>query len=143
MEGVIDEIYPPVWTTVDGVGPVSPTEEDVKHTVVHIRTPVQLSVKRVFSGSSKESLLGTSSNSHSSGGRLVTRSKHSSGMIPSKRAPGVIVFLAKGNPGGPASNVEEQALYPKMHLIVKGDFAQGPIKEIPMGDLLRQLERKP
>ena len=139
MEGVIDEIYPPVWTTVDGVGPVSPTEEDVKNTVVHIPTPVQLSVKRVFKGESVGDVLKFSFVGGQVGDTVQTFEWNDT----FEEGTRVIVFLAKGNPGGPASNVEEQALYPKMHLIVKGDFAQGPIKEIPMGDLLRQLERKP
>ena len=139
VEGVIDEIYPPVWTTADGVGPVSSTEEDVKNTVVHIRTPVQLSAKRVFKGESVGDVLKFSFVGGQVGDTVQTFELNDT----FEEGTRVIVFLAKWNPGGPASNVEEQALYPKMHLIVKGDFAQGPIKEIPMGDLLRQLERKP
>ena len=139
VEGVIDEIYPPVWTTADGAGPVSSTEEDVKNTVVHIRTPVQLSAKRVFKGESVGDVLKFSFVGGQVGDTVQTFELNDT----FKEGTRVIVFLAKWNPGGPASNVEEQALYPKMHLIIKGDFAQGPIKEIPMGDLLRQLERKP
>ena len=52
VEGVIDELYPARWSTVDNAAPGTITREVVKDLAIHIRTPVQLSVKRVFKGKS-------------------------------------------------------------------------------------------
>ena len=52
----------------------------------------------------------------------------------------VIVFLAKGSDGGWSHNVETQAYFARMHLVVNGDDAEGQPKIIKTTDLLEQLQ---
>ena len=109
----------------------------MKDIAIHIRTPVQLSVKRVFKGES----VGDTLKFSFVGGRVGDTAHIFDGNESYEDGSRIIVFLATGKPGGPARNVEsEYGLYPRMHLIVKGDVAQGPTKDIPMKELLRQLQ---
>ena len=137
VEGVIDELYPARWSTVDNADPGTLTEDHLKDIAIHIRTPVQPSVKRVFKGES----VGDTLKFSFVGGRVGDTAHIFDGNESYEDGSRIIVFLATGKPGGPARNVEsEYGLYPRMHLIVKGDVAQGPTKDIPMKELLRQLQ---
>ena len=134
--GVIDELYPARWSTVDNAAPGTITREVVKDLAIHIRTPVQLSVKRVFKGKS----VGDTLKFSFVGGRVGDTAHVYEWSDVFEEGTRVIVFLAKGGPGSAAHNVEPQGLYPRMHLVVRGDVAQGPIKDIPMKELLGQLQ---
>ena len=136
VEGVIDHIYPARWTTPDGNTPENLTTEDLKNLALHIRTPVQLSVKHVFKGQPVNDTLKFSF----IGGRVDDTAQVFTWNDVFEQGATVIVFLAKGEAGSPAHNVESQGLYPRMHLVVKGDVVQGPIKEIQRADLLQQLQ---
>ena len=46
--GVIDQLYDAKWTTSDGVAPEEITADVMKDPTIHIRTPAQLTVTRVF-----------------------------------------------------------------------------------------------
>ena len=135
VEGVIDELYPARWTTPQPAGPGVITKEVAKNPNIHIRTPVQLSVKRVFKGES----VGDTLKFSFVGGRVGDTALVYEGNETFEEGSRVIVFLGKGKPGSPAHNVEPEALYPRLHLVVRGDVAQGPIKDIPMKELLQQL----
>ena len=50
VEGVISQLLPARWSTEDGGPPDDPKSDDVRGFGAHIRTPVELSVKRVFKG---------------------------------------------------------------------------------------------
>ena len=50
------------------------------------------------------------------------------------------MFLAKGSDGGSSYNVETQACFARMHLVVNGDDAEGQPKIIKTTDLLEQLQ---
>ena len=136
VEGVIDELYPAQWSTIDGAAPGTITRDIVKDLAIHIRTPVQLSVKRVFKGES----VGDTLKFSFVGGRVGDTAHVYEWNDVFEQGTRVIVFLAKGGPGNAAHNVESQGFFPRMHLVVKGDFAQGPIKEIPIKELLQQLQ---
>ncbi len=136
VEGVLDELYPARWTTVDPAGPGSITKEIAKNVAIHIRTPVRLSVKRVFKGESVGDVIKFSF----VGGRVGDTAQVFTWNEVFEEGSRIIVFLGKGEPGSAAHNVDPQGLYPRMHLVVKGDVAQGPIKDIPMTELLQQLQ---
>ena len=136
VEGVIDELYPARWSTVDNAAPGTITREVVKDLATHIRTPVQLSVKRVFKGKS----VGDTLKFSFVGGRVGDTAHVYEWNDVFEEGTLVIVFLAKGGPGSAAHNVEPQGLYPRMRLVVRGDVAQGPTKDIPMKELLGQLQ---
>ena len=136
VEGVIDELYPARWSTVDNAAPGTITRDVVKDLAIHIHTPVQLSVKRVFKGKSVGDTLKFSFVRERVGDTAHVyewNDVFEEGTL-------VIAFLAKGGLGSAAHNVEPQGLYPRIHLVVRGDVAQGPIKDIPMKELLGQLQ---
>lgn len=126
VEGVIDELYPARWFTADGTGLETLTEDDLKNPDLHVRTPVQLSVKRVFKGES----VGDTLKFSFIGGRVGDTAYVFEGNESYEEGAQVILFLKNGAVG----------FSPRAYLLVKGDVAQGPIKDIPMEDLLRQLQ---
>ena len=87
VEGVIDELYPARWSTVDNAAPGTITREVVKDLAIHIRTPVQLSVKRVFKGKSVGDTLKFSVQ-RSWADELVTPLTSMGGVTSSKRVLG-------------------------------------------------------
>ena len=134
--GVIDQLYDAKWTTSDGVAPTEITSEVMKDSTIHIRTPAQLSVKQVFKGNS----VGDTLKFSFPGGTVGdTAFVHGWNDVLEEGAT-VIVFLSKGADDSPPKRVEEQGLYPRMHLVVKGDMVQGPLKEVPLSDILEQLK---
>ena len=136
VEGVIDEIFPAQWSTSNGDGPDTLIRGDVKNIAIHIRTPVQLSVKRVFKGES----VGDTLKFSFIGGRVSNTAHIFEWNEVFEEGTRVIVFLGKGSPGSPSRNIDPQGLYPRMHLVVKGDVVQGPIKDIPIQEFLQQLQ---
>ncbi len=136
VEGVIDHLYPARWTTTDPAGPGVVTKEVAKDASVQIRTPVQLSVKQVFKGES----VGDTLKFSFVGGRVGDTALIYAGNETFEEGSRIIVFLGKAEHGSPPHNVEPDALYPRLHLVVKGNVAQGPIKDIPMEELLQQLQ---
>ena len=137
VEGVIDELYPARWSTADGTAPDTLTEDDLKNIDIHIRTPVQLSVKRVFKG---ELSGGDDLKFSFVGGRAGDTAHIFEWNDVFEEGTQIIVFLDKGGSSSPAHNVDPQGLYPRMHLVVKGDVVQGPIKDIPLQEFLQQLQ---
>ena len=133
--GVIDELYDARWTTSDGVAPAEITAEVMKDSTVHIRTPAQLTVRRVFKGDS----VGETLKFSFPGGTVGdTAFIHAWNDVLEEGAT-IIVFLSKGAEDSPPKKVEEQGLFPRMHLVVNGDMVEGPLKEVPLADIVKQL----
>ena len=167
IEGVIDELYLARWSSVDGAAPdILPSYDWDKlvidlarrssvdgaapntlppydwsklatnHSAIHIRTPVQLLVKQIFKGKS----IGDTLKFSFMGGRVGDTAHIVDWNESFQEGARIIVFLATGAPGSPVRNVEASGFYPRMHLVVEGDVAQGPVKDIPIKELLRQLQ---
>lgn len=136
VEGVISQLYAPRWSTKDGAAPADQTSEDRKDLSVHIRTPVELSVKRVFKGAS----VGDTIKFSFVGGRVGDVVHMFEWNEVFEKDVKVVVFLSKGIDGSPAHNVEADAYFPRMHLVVNGDEAEGPTETIKVTDLLEQLQ---
>lgn len=136
VEGVIQQLYPARWTTIDGAAPEKLTPDVLKDLSIHIRTPVELAVKRVFKGDS----VGDTLKFSFVGGRVGDTAYVFDWNYVFEKGTRVIVFLAKGEVGDAAHKVEAQGLYPQMHLVVKGGLAQGPIKDVPLKELVQQLQ---
>ena len=134
--GVIDQLYDAKWTTSDGVAPGEIAADVMKDSTIHIRTPAQLTVKRVFKGDS----VGETLKFSFPGGTVGdTAFVHAWNDVLEEGAT-VIVFLSKGADDSPPKRVEEQGLFSRMHLVVKGDMVEGPLKEIPLADIVEQLK---
>lgn len=141
IEGVIDELYLARWSSVDGAAPDILTTDDLNkiasnNSAIHIRTPVQLLVKQIFKGKS----IGDTLKFSFVGGRVGDTAQIVDWNEAFQEGTRIIVFLATGAPGSPARNVEANGFYPRMHLVVEGDVAQGPTKDIPIKELLGQLQ---
>lgn len=137
VEGVIETLLPARWSTPDGAPPDKLTLEVLKNLNVHIRTPVRLSVKRVFKGNN----IGNTLMFSFVGGRVGDTAIVAEGNESYAQGNSIIVFLSKGGPDNPASIVDPSGLFPRTHLVVKGEVAQGPIKDIPLKDLVRQIQQ--
>lgn len=134
--GVIDQLYDAKWTTSDGVAPEEITADVMKDPTIHIRTPAQLTVTRVFKGDP----VGKTLKFSFPGGTVGdTAFVHAWNDVLEEGAT-VILFLSKGADDSPANRVEEQGLFPRMHLVVKGDIVEGPLKEVPLADIVEQLK---
>ena len=136
VEGVLSQVYAPKWSTQDGNSPADLDSDDVKDLSVHIRTPVELSVKRVFKGDS----VGDTIKFSFVGGRVGDVAHSFEWNEVFEKDVRVIVFLSKGGEGSPAHNVESGGYFPRMHLVVDGDEVHGPTKTIKLADLLDQLQ---
>lgn len=135
--GLINQLSAAQWTTSDGAAPEELTKEILKDPAIHIRTPAELVVKRVFKG---EVLPGDAIKFSFPGGTVEdTAFVHGwNGVL--ERDATVIVFLSKGADGSPPKLVEESGLFPTMHLLVKGGMAEGPLKEVPLADIAEQSD---
>jgi hypothetical protein len=51
----------------------------------------------------------------------------------------IIVFLFKGPPGNPAATVHPSGLYPSTPLVIEGSVARGPVRNVPLAELISQL----
>ena len=136
VEGEILQLYPAQWSTVDGAAPDELTPDVLKDLSIHIRTPVELAVKTVFKGDS----VGDTLKFSFVGGRAGDTAYVYEWNDTFEEGAQVIIFLAKGGIGSAAHNVEAQGLYPRMHLVVKGGLVQGPIKDVPLEEVLSQLQ---
>lgn len=136
VEGVLSQVYAPKWSTEGGVVPGDLESADVKDLSVHIRTPVELSVNRVFKGDS----IGETIKFSFVGGRVGDVAQAFEWNEVFEKDARVIVFLSKGVEGSPARNVESAGYFPRMHLVVDGDEVHGPTKTINLVDLLEQLQ---
>ena len=136
VEGVISQLFTSRWSTEDGTAPADLKSDDVRDLSVHIRTPVELSVKRVFKGES----VGDTIKFSFVGGRVGDVAHTFPWNEVFEKNARVIVFLAKGIDGSPAHNVEAQAYFPRIQLVVNGDEADGPTNTIKMTDLLEQIQ---
>ena len=136
VEGVIQQLYPSQWTTEDGAAPDELTKEVMRNLSVHIRTPVELAVKTVFKGDS----VGDTLKFSFVGGRVGDTAHVYKWNNTFEKGTRVIVFLGKGGVGSAAHKVEAQGLYPRMHLVVKGGVVQGPLKDVPLEEVLSQLQ---
>jgi hypothetical protein len=53
----------------------------------------------------------------------------------------IIVFLHRGQPGNPAYTADPAGLFPSWALVIDGQVARGEIRDIPLGELVRQIQR--
>ena len=107
----------------------------MKDSTIHIRTPAQLTVLRVFKGASVGETLKFSFPGGTVGDTVFV---HAWNDVLEEGAT-VIVFLSKGAADSPPKKVEEQGLFPRMHLLVKGNMVEGPLKEVPLANIVEQL----
>ena len=135
VRGVLTQVNPPKWSTADGSVPADLDSAEVKDWSVHIRTPVEMSVKSVFKGDG----IGETITFSFVGGQVgdVTETFEWNDVL--EKDAEVIVFLSKGVEGSPARNVEPEGYFPRMHLVIDGDEVHGPTKTIRLADLLDQL----
>ena len=136
VEGVISQLYASRWSTDDGAVPADLDSDHVRDMSVHIRTPVELSVKRVFKGDA----VGDTIKFSFVGGQVGDVVQAFEWNEVFERDLRIVVFLSEAADGEPAKNVEPSAYFPRMHLIVVGDEARGPTKTIKMTDLVDQLQ---
>lgn len=136
VQGTVTEVLPPVWTTPDGHPPASPEERDP---LVHIRTPMRLSVERVFKGAA----VGNSLVFSVVGGRIGdTEWRMMEGTQGSYQVGDrVILLLRQAKPGQPAALAADSGLFPSIGLVIEGDMARGPVKRVPLSRVIRQLEQ--
>ena len=135
--GLITQMSVAEWTTSDGVAPEELTKEVLKDPAVHIRTPVELTAQKVFKG---EISAGDTIKFSFAGGKVGDTAFVHGWNDVLKQNTSVIVFLSKGSDDSPPKRVEESGLFPTMHLLVKGDMVEGPLKEVPIDDIVEQLK---
>lgn len=131
VEGVIDEVLPPVWTTSDGAAP-GDIRRAFEQASAHIRTPFRLSVDRAFKGSGVPRTLVFSVYGGAVGESIVTTDE----LERLKRGSKVIMFL-KEHPKFP--NVSSR-FSPNLFFVIDGDVAHGPTRDVPVPDIVRQLQ---
>ena len=135
VQGTIAEVMPSKWSSSDNVAPEADSKEAVKNIDAHIRTPVRMAVSEVFKGDD----VGESLTFSFVGGRVGDTAHVYEWNDVFERDTELIVFLGSGEVGEPAKNVDGAGLYPTMHVVVKGDVVQGPLRDIPKDDFLAQL----
>jgi hypothetical protein len=134
IQGVIEEVSSATWTTPDGKAPEQTNEQNP---LVQIRTPVRLSVERIFKG---RELPRTVVFSFIGGkvGNSVMMSEDTEIYKPGNR---LIVFLYKGQADSAPGRVHPDALFPSMPFVIDGNIAHGPAKDVPLTDLIAQIEQ--
>lgn len=135
--GLITHLSDAKWTTSDSVAPEELTREVLKNSAIHIRTPAVLDVTQVFKGQVSK---GDPVKFSFPGGKVGdTAFVHGWNEVLEEDAT-VIVFLSRGGDGSPSKLVQESGLFPTMHLLVRGDMVEGPLKEVPLADIVEQLK---
>lgn len=134
IEGVIQETLPAQWTTADGRAPTT-FHGPGANPKDQIRTPIRLSVTRAFKGAR----VGDAVTFSIVGGRVGDTALLTEDLDTYAKGQRVIVFLSKGGPDNPATVVHPAGLYPVMTLVVEGGVARGPVKAIPLTELVPQL----
>lgn len=132
VEGIVERMLPARWTTPDGAAPKTPQRTDP---TVHIRTPVRLTVTRVFKGQRVPASVIFSV----PGGQVEDAALAAEEMEIYKPGTHLLVFLYRGQAGSPPAQIDPGALFPSMPLVLEGDVAHGPIKDIPVVDLMQQI----
>jgi hypothetical protein len=134
VEGVVEELLPTRWTTPNGKAPAVLTDDPHQQ----IRTPVRLSVTRVFKGDPVGKMITFSF----LGGRVddiaMVTERHHEVYQPGNK---IILFLYRTNPGSAPSMVDAGGLTPSMPLMIQGDVAHGPLYDVPLADLEQQIVR--
>lgn len=132
--GTVVEVFDAQWTTEDKKPPVTITKEIAQDLSVHIRTPVQLEVEKVYKGNPDDTLIFSFV-----GGQVGDTVQSFEWNEVIQKNARLILFLAKGDDDSPAHRVDAGALFPQFHLLVKNGIAQGPVAEIPLDELDEQL----
>ncbi len=133
VEGVVERVLPARWTTPDGNAPTTLYQSD---SAVHIRTPVRLRVTRVFKGQPVPASLVFSF----LGGQVGDATWASEEQEIYQPGTRLLVFLYRGQVGSPPAQIDPGALFPSIPLVIEGDVAHGPIKDIPVADLVQQIQ---
>lgn len=132
VEGVVERLLPARWTTLDGTAPTTPQHNDP---TVHIRTPVRFTVTRVFKGQRVPPSVIFSI----PGGQVGAAALASEETEIYNPGTHLLVFLYRGQASSPPAQIDSGALFPSMPLVIEGDVAHGPIKDVPVADLVQQI----
>jgi hypothetical protein len=133
VEGVVEKVHPAKWTTPDGTSPkdIAKAMQDPN---IQLRTPIQLSVERVYKGQNiSNDLLFTLAGGDD--GKTKVKSETGKDL---KQGSRVIVFLSTApSNAGPWAAISP--LYPQMYFVVEGNTLRGPLKDITRADFVEQF----
>lgn len=134
IEGEVTRVLPGQWTTPDRRRP----KDVVKATGdpnVQLRTPVQISVERVYKGNHvPRTLLFTLPGGRE--GDLEVRGGLGTDLQPGTK---LVIFLSEAPQGaGPWSRISK--LYPQLYFVVDGETLHGPLKDLSRDDFERNFE---
>lgn len=100
-----------------------------------IRTPVLFSVQKVFKGENvKDKII------FSVLGGTVDDVTMDAGEGVYKPGAHLIVFLYRGKPDSAPAKAHVDALFPSMPLVIDGNIAHGPIRDISVVELVEQIQ---
>jgi hypothetical protein len=133
VEGEVTRVLPGQWTTPDQRRPAD-LSKATANPDVQLRTPVQLSVEKVYKGEHvPRTLLFTLPGGRENG--LEIRTGLSTDLRPGTK---VVVFLSEAPQGaGPWSRISK--LYPQIYFVVDGETLHGPLKDVQRVDFERNL----
>jgi hypothetical protein len=124
VEGEVTGVLPSQWTTPDKRRPAD-VSQAIADPAIQLRTPVEISVERVYKGENvPKTLLFTLP-----GGREGNVEIGNS--LGAELEPGtkIVIFLSEApKDAGPWSLISP--LYPQLYFVVEGDTLHGPLKDV-------------
>ncbi len=133
--GTVTHVQSAKWTTKDEAPPRDVGLETLKDATVQIRTPILMRVDQAFKGTSVGDEIAFSI----AGGRVGDTAIVFEGNEDLEVKARVIVFLGEGDIDSPARKAHADGLYLRAHLVVEGDTAKGPLRDVPLRDILDEL----
>lgn len=129
VEGVVTRVLPGQWTTPDKRRPAD-VHRAIADPNVQLRTPVQLSVERVYKGDHvPKVLLFTLPGGRE--GDFEIESGLGTDLEPGMR---LLIFLSEApRDAGPWARISP--LYPQLYFVVDGDTLHGPLKDVARADV--------
>lgn len=129
VEGVVTRVLPGQWTTPDSRRPAD-AHRAIADPNVQLRTPVQLSVERVYKGDHvPKMLLFTLPGGRE--GDFEIESGLGTDLEPGMR---LVIFLSEApRDAGPWARISP--LYPQLYFVVDGDTLHGPLKDVSRADV--------
>lgn len=135
VEGEVTRVLPGQWTTPDKRRPAN-VHQAITDPNVQLRTPVQLSVERVYKGDHvPKVLLFTLPGGRD--GDLEIRSGLGPDLEPGTK---LVIFLSEApRNAGPWARISP--LYPQLYFVVEGDTLHGPLKDVSRADVDLNFEQ--
>ena len=139
VEGVVIKVHDSLWPTRDGVEPENIMQvREMRREGIDLRTPVELSVKRVLKGETvPDTIMFTALGGEYPGMSISYGTENELQML--KEGVDVVVLLSQA-PANAGPWAEITPLYLQMVFKVDGEKLHGPQKTILQSDFIKQIE---